>query len=350
MSPAREKKIRSWSLLLSLCGLIVVGAGWALADEESSAGAPEGVVAKIGEVEITEAELEESASEQLMEVDRQRYQILEGALGALINQRLMEIEAEAQGISIDDYEQQEVLSKVAPVTDGEVDVFYEARKDRINQPKEQVAEQIRAFLASQRTQKAYSETFDALREKYEVTTFMEPLRVTVATDGAPSMGPDDAPVTIVEFSDFECPYCARVVPTLERVREEYGDNVRIVFMQYPLPNHSKARKAAEAGLCAGDQGKFWEMHDSMFATQRALGVDQLKAKAESLELDLEAFNECLDSGRHAARVDADLVAGRKAGVSSTPSLFINGRAVIGAQPFEAMAEVIDDELRRAGIQ
>jgi len=334
---------------LSLCGLAVVAVGWALVDQDTVAGADApaaGVVAKVGDIEITEADLEASAAEQLMEVDRKRHQILEGALGSLIDEKLMEVEAEARGLTVDELAEQEIVSKVAPVTDGEVDVFYDAQKAQINQPKEQVAEQIRSYLARQRQQETGRAYLKTLKEKYEVTSYLDPLRVDVAAADSPGEGPVDALVTIVEFSDFQCPYCARVTPTLDRVREEYGDKVRVVFKQFPLPSHGDAQKAAEASLCANDQGKFWEMHDSMFATQRALGVDQLKAKAVTLELDTEQFDACLDNGEQADQVAADLALGRQAGVNSTPSLFINGRFLAGAVPFENMAAIIDDELRR----
>jgi len=152
-------------------------------------------------------------------------------------------------------------------------------------------------------------------------------------------------VTIVEFSDFECPYCSRVIPALEQVLDTYGDQVRLVFRQFPLNNiHPNAQKAAEASLCANDQGKFWEMHDLMFKEQRSLELEQLKEKAARLELDVEAFNECVDSSKYAEAVMSDQEAASRVGVSGTPALFINGRFLSGAQPYEQLAVVIDAEL------
>ena len=150
-----------------------------------------------------------------------------------------------------------------------------------------------------------------------------------------------------EFSDFECPYCAVLLPALDEVKRRYGDKVRLVFRHYPLTViHPDAWKAAEAALCAGDQGHFWELHDLMFAEQGTLAVADLKTKAARLDLDAEAFNECLDSGRHYDAVAADLRAGDAVGVAGTPALFINGRFIGGVAPFGMLAEVIDDELRR----
>jgi len=177
---------------------------------------------------------------------------------------------------------------------------------------------------------------------------LEPPRTRVAATG-PSKGPEDAPITIVEFSDFECPFCSRINPTLAQVRQNYADQVRIVFRQYPLPMHPNAVKAAEASLCAHEQGKFWEMHDVMFADQQQLGVEQLKAKASGIGLDPEDFNQCLDSGEYADEVQADLAAGAEAGVSGTPAMFVNGIPISGAVPYDQLSSVIDEELARKGV-
>ena len=160
--------------------------------------------------------------------------------------------------------------------------------------------------------------------------------------------PNTAPITIVEFSDFQCPYCARLIPTLEEVKKKYGDKVRIVFQQYPLAFHQFAQKAAEASLCAHEQGKFWELHDAMFQNQQNLAVEQLKAKATELGMNADQFNACLDQGKFASQVAADLEAGTKAGVNGTPAMFINGRFLSGAQPLGEITKVIDDELQRKG--
>jgi protein-disulfide isomerase len=133
-----------------------------------------------------------------------------------------------------------------------------------------------------------------------------------------------------------------------KVLQTYGDKVRIVFKDFPLPNHAEAFKAAEAAHCAGEQGKYWEMHDAMFANIRNLFVPSLKQTARGLGLDGAAFDQCLDSGKHAAIVRADYELGEKMGVNSTPTIYINGRPLIGAQPFEAFKAIIDEELARAG--
>ncbi len=171
-------------------------------------------------------------------------------------------------------------------------------------------------------------------------------RIAVPADG-PARGPATAKVTIVEFSDFQCPFCARVNPTLEKIRATYGDDVRIVFRHNPLPFHPNAEPAAEAAVLAGWSGKFWEMHDKLFGNQQALDRQGLERLASELGMDATAFRSALDSKTAKARVDADLALGQKVGVRGTPSFFIDGRPLIGAQPFEAFKQIIDDELARA---
>ena len=179
-------------------------------------------------------------------------------------------------------------------------------------------------------------------EEEEVEEEVE--RIEVDTTGDPVYGDENAPITIIEFSDFECPFCSRGYETINEVKELYGDQVKIVFKNFPLSFHEDAQKAAEAAECAQDQDLFWEMHDIMFENQDAISVDDLKAYAEEIGLDTEVFNECLDSDEKADAVTADMDAGSEAGVSGTPAFFINGIMLVGAQPLEAFQEIIDAEL------
>ena len=156
-----------------------------------------------------------------------------------------------------------------------------------------------------------------------------------------------APVTIVEFSDYQCPFCARVNPTLAKVRETYGDRVKIVFKDYPLPNHPQAPKAAEAARCAGEQKKYWEMHDAMFANQRALEVPALKQTARAIGLERRVVRSVPRFRQVAPRRSAAAAQlGERMGVNSTPTLYVNGRALIGAMPFENFKSIIDEELAK----
>jgi protein-disulfide isomerase len=181
----------------------------------------------------------------------------------------------------------------------------------------------------------------------------QPQNVVLGLAGEPTKGDANARVVLVEFTDYQCPFCGRHVrDALPQIEAEYvkTGKLRYVTREFPLESiHPQAFKAAEAALCAGDQGKYWEMHDRLFANQAKLQVPDLKEHAAALGLDAAAFGQCLDSSRHTADVQKDLEAGAGYGVSGTPSFFINGRPLVGAQPFEGFAQVIDDELERKGV-
>lgn len=173
--------------------------------------------------------------------------------------------------------------------------------------------------------------------------------VEVSLDDDAMMGDENAPVTIVEFSDYECPFCGRhFTQTYPQLKKEYVDTgkVKIVFRDYPLPFHPAAQKAAEAAECAGDQGKYWEMHNKLFSNQQALGVADLKKYAGELAIKQSEFDECLDSGKYASEVQSDLSDGSAYGVSGTPSFFINGMLLVGAQPYSEFKRMIDAELAK----
>lgn len=172
---------------------------------------------------------------------------------------------------------------------------------------------------------------------------------TVRTEGAPSKGPAGAPVTIVEFSDFQCPYCARAVPTLKQIEDTYKDTVRIVWKHLPLAIHKDAVGAALAAQAANKQGKFWELHDMMFADQKKLGPDDLKQYGKSLQLDMARFEADQVNVDEKKRIDADVAEARALGITGTPGFFINGRFISGAQPFENFAKIIDDELAKRNL-
>jgi len=281
-----------------------------------------------------------------IEAERGRHEALEDALQELVWQRLLDREAERTGSTAT-----ALLARVdesaQPVGEQDIKTFYERNQARIRGTLEQTAGQIRAYLERQARQRARNEFFAALEQRFAVEYRLAPLRYEVAADGFPAFGPPDAAVTLVEFSDFECPFCARFLPTLERAKQVYAGKLRVVYRHFPLYSiHPRAQKAAEASLCAADQGKFWELHDLMFAEQGALEVTDLKEKARRLGLDGAQFDQCLDEDRYAEAVREDYRDGEALGVTGTPALFINGRFLSGAVPFESLAEIIDDELAR----
>jgi protein-disulfide isomerase len=319
----------------------------------AAAAQADSVIAKIDGKPVTETEVKTKAAQPFSQLDREfeqkRHDLLDDQLRQMVRDRLVETEAAAKHVSKDQLLQDALKS--AEVSDADADKFYEENKARIPQgtTKEQIMPQIKNYLAQQKQTDLREKFYADLENRYKVEYLLEPIRVSVDTEGFPAKGPKDAPVTIVEFSDFQCPFCSRVVPTISEIEKKYAGKVRLVFRQYPLPFHPNAPKAAEAALCANEQGKFWEMHDAMFSDQNQLAVDNLKATAAKLGLKADDFNKCLDSGKQAATVQADISAGSAAGVSGTPTLFINGVALSGAQPLEQFTKIIDQELKRKGV-
>jgi len=323
-------------------------------DAASSPDLPD-VLATVDGETITFDDLPEGTVRQLAQLEnsyrQQRHQLLAGALDEAIADRMLAKEAEARDMTAAEVVVAETGGPPPLPSDSEIEAWYRQNQSRLQgRTLDQLREQIREFLRTQRAQAA-SDSLDArLREKYDVVVHLHPFRVDVDDPAAPAHGPADAAVTLVEFSDFECPFCGQFFPTIKRVEEEYGNRVRIVYRQFPIPSlHPSAFKAAEASLCAHEQGEFWSYHDLLFQEQDRLSVRELKEKAGRLGLDQGAFDSCLDTGRMVEHVQEDQAAGEAAGVSGTPALFVNGTPVPGgAVAFDILAEALDAELARTG--
>ncbi len=330
---------------------LAIGMGGALGAAEKTK--DEAAIATVDGAPVTPAELDEALGGRLVQLRTQEYELRRQVLEGLINTRLMDKEAKARGLSVADLTKQEIDDKAAPVSPDEVKTTYERLKAQGQVPATMAEADAKTRLETQMKQRHVEERRAAfsreLWSKAAVKVNLEPPRLPVSTELGAMRGPKDAPVTIVEFSDFQCPYCSRVTPTLKQVYERYGDKIRVLYREYPLPMHPQAPKAAEAGECANEQGKFWEMHDRMFADQAKLQPDDLKASAAAIGLDAAKFNECLDSGRNGAIVKRDMAEGERFGVNGTPAFFINGRPLTGAMPFDNFVKVIDEELTRAGV-
>lgn len=317
--------------------------------EEALTGDAAEVLATVGEAPVTRVEVEEPIRLEILSLQRSIQDRMDRALNRAIEEKLLEQEAAARETTVEELLDTEVDQHIVNPSDEQIEAFYEQQQARFRQPLEQVFSKIGAYLRLQQKNELRTELLKELSAKYSVEKLVQPPRFKVVTRDAPSIGNPDAPITVVEFSDFECPFCQLHQATLTKLRETYGDRLRLVYKHYPLAGHPAARKAAEASMCANDQGRFWEMHDGMFAQMNKLAVDDLKELAESLGLDTETFNECLDSGRWAAWVEQDLAQGKEVGVTGTPALFINGIVVSGAASYETIAAVIDEELDRLGI-
>lgn len=318
----------------------------------AAAPAPAGAVATVDGEPLTDDDMARAGGARYQTFKSQEYQAKRQFMESAIGQKLLENEAKRRGITVDELKKQEVESKVEAVTETQAKEFYEMNKGRFGQLSEAEAlDQIYKGLGQRRLQEKLNSYVATLRTSAKVRVLLDPYRMDVTADDDPARGgPADAPIMVVEFSDFQCPYCARVGPALKRVEEVYGGKVRIVYKDFPLTQiHPNAAKAAEAGSCAAEQGKFWALHDKMFENQAKLAVDDLKQSAKDAGLDAAAFAACLDSGKQAAEWAKDLADGERYGVTGTPAFFVNGRLLGGSPTFEAFADVIDDELQRKGL-
>jgi protein-disulfide isomerase len=305
----------------------------------------ESQVRKEGADDLESLELKKLRAQASFVQDEQ--EILSSALDRIVEEKLLEAEAAKQGISIEELTAREIDQKVREATSEEIDSFYEANRQRIQMKKEEAIPKIAAYLKNKEASQARKTYIEQLEKEHKVTRSLEPIRFDVKAAGRPSRGSDSAPVSLVLFSDFQCPYCRNMSKTLKEVVNHYGNRVQLVFRQMPLSSiHPFAQKAAEASLCADAQGHFWEMHDLMFQDQKGLGQEDLKKKAGQLGLNKAAFDKCLDDGKFTAEVQEDVRAGATAGVDGTPALFVNGRFLNGDRPYEDIAETIDEELSR----
>jgi protein-disulfide isomerase len=284
------------------------------------------------------------------ETTQKLYEGRRNALEAIVADSLIAEAAKGKGLSPDAYVEAEIARRVKPVTDAEVVSFYQANASQMQgRALDVMAPAINRYLEEQRRLEARMAMVADLRKGAPAVRVMldAPRHEVALASSDPALGSASAPVTIVEFSDFQCPFCRSVSPTLKKVRETYGDKVRIVWKDYPLTQiHPEAFKAGEAAHCAGEQGKFWEYHDRLFANQQALQPTDLKKYAADLGLDSAKFNACVDASKYGDRVREGVAQGTSLGVNSTPTVYINGRLLSGAQPYETFALVIDEELSR----
>jgi protein-disulfide isomerase len=306
--------------------------------------ADDAVVARIGETTISRADLEKEVKAQLIEIDNARYEALKSGLDRMIGEKLFVAEAKARGMTVEALLAAEVKSKVKAPTDEEIASVYEASKAELGDATlEQVKPQIIQFLSQRQEAVATRELVDSLRAKYKPVINLEAPRLDVATGDLEGRGPADAPITIIAFSDYECPYCKRAEETVEQVIAAYPNKIRYYHRDFPLDFHANARPAAEAARCANAQGKFWPYRTALFASQN-LAEERLKSIADETGVDRAKFDECLASDQFASAIDKDMSDGAGVGVNGTPAFFVNGRMLSGAQPLEAFKEIIEGEL------
>lgn len=304
--------------------------------------------ATVGGKAITMVDVENHVKPKLIEIDAERYSALREGLDELIAEELFTREAKARGVTEEALVKAEIIDKVPEPSDADVQKLYDSAKEQLGgQPLDAVKPQIVNYLKEQKAVERQGVFIEELKKKYKTVVMLKPPVVKVETAGRVSRGGGpNAPVTIIEFSDYECPFCKRAEPTVDQVMEVYGDKVRLVFRDFPLPMHEHARLASEAANCANAQGKFWEYHKKLFASDD-LKKENLQKMAAETGLDKAKFDQCLEQEEFKAAIDKDIADGAAVGVNGTPAFFINGRSISGAQPFEKFKEIIDEEIARA---
>ena len=359
--PTRTRVLPTALMLASLTLTVALGAC------RESAATPEGkavqplsgstdsqaVLARIGDETITMRDVSSRAGDRLAMLETQ-YQVAKNrmigaALDSLIRDRTVVAEAKKRGKSVDELVAAEAGPSGFDPSEAEIAAWYKENPTRVgNRPIEQVRPQISRLLRTEKQRAAERKLEERIKAEHDVTVSYQPYRLQFDNAKAPTLGKADAPITLVEFSDFQCPFCKGMAPTLKEVAEKLGDKVKIVYRQYPIASiHPFAVKAAEASLCANEQGKFWELHDAMFEDQKKLAVTDLKATAVRLGMDGKKFDTCLDSGRYVEQVQNDLREGQRAGVTGTPAVFINGIEVPGGNvPYSTLEAAIQRELVR----
>ncbi len=302
------------------------------------------VVAELGDLRLTEAELAEKIRPQMAKIEAEIYETKRDAIDDWVNISLLEKEAKRQGTSVESLLDQKTTG--IEVSDAEAEAFYNANKGRIKGDFAQVKSRVVAQLSGQKRQEITRSFLAELEKQTPAKIYISQPRIDVSADDDPAIGDTDAKITLIEFSDFQCPFCKRARPVIDQILSTYGKKVRYVFRDFPLAFHRDSPLAHEAANCAGDQGQYWEYNRKLWENQQDLKREQLLANAKALKLKEADFVQCLDSHKYTAEVQKDIADGRKAGVSGTPAYFVNGRMLSGAQPFEAFAKIIDDELSK----
>jgi len=318
----------------------------ATATEQATMSTDSSVVARIGDTAVTLEELDSWIKDDLFDRETSggnslnAYKLRNEAMRRMITMKVVEGEAARRNTTSDAMIMGEVAAR-GEVSDAEVEEFYNEQGDKVgDQTLEDLTPRIRDYLKQLRSQQVVEKMMDDAN----VVFLLEQPVVEVAAIG-PSKGPADARVTIVEFSDFECPFCSRALPVLKMIVDRYPDDVRLVYRHLPLERiHMRARPAAEASLCADEQGKFWAYHDVLFANAKALSDEDLKQYAQDLDLDVAAWSQCREEGTTSVRVDADIEAAQAVGITGTPAFVVNGVLLSGSRPFQEFVEVIEAAL------
>lgn len=331
---------RKLPVVLSL--LLVCLFGPAATGENRPASGDSTVIAEIDGAPVTLGELEQKHADTLFQAKSSFYQSQRKALDALIDDSLLQRQAQRESLTVDQLLQKHVNASLPKdPTEESLRVYYEGIET--NEPYEAVHDKILEHLRQRRLEKARAAYLQSLRQGAKIAIRLSPPRAVIPLNDTGLRGRHDAPVILVEYADYECPYCQQIEPDLKKLEAEYRGKLSLAYKDVPLPMHSHAEKAAEAARCAGVQGKFWEYHDLLFETKES-GVPELKRHARTLDLDPARFDKCLDSGEQADRVKSDLGEAQRLGLVGTPTFFINGRFLGSGISPETLQREVEQEL------
>lgn len=326
---------------------LIVGGVLCAASFADVARAADPAVATVAGKTITQSELEKEVKSRLIAIEQEKYEAMREGLEAMIAKELLAQEAKARGVTVEALEKVEVKDKVTQPTDADIQELYDANKEELgNEPLDKVRPRLVEFLQQTAEAQLHGALITQLKSKYKTSITLKAPTVDVATGSRPPLGNPKGPIKIIEFSDYECPFCKKGEEAMQQVMKEYGDRVQLYYRDYPLPFHKNARNAALMASCANAQGKFWEFHGKLFAMAE-LSTDKMKAIAAELGLDQTKFNKCFEDQEFKKALDQDILDGANVGVTGTPTFFVNGRVLTGAQPFEAFKQVIDEELAKS---
>ncbi|MCB9062205.1 MAG: DsbA family protein [Halobacteriovoraceae bacterium] len=306
------------------------------------------LVAKSKTFQINEAEFYKDIRSDIYEAEMKVFEIKMNRLKSLVLEKLVMNDPQRKNMTNDQF-MDEFIAKGISVKPSDIDDFVKERKIPSTHLNEQMKERIKSFLELEKKKEAVEKWVAQKVGDAGIEVFLdEPQRPIFKVDAgnAPFLGDKDAKVTIVEFSDFQCPFCQKGAEIMTEIKKKYGNKVKIVFKNFPLPFHNNALIAAQSALCAHEQDSknFWKMHDVMFADQAKLSESDLKESAKKLALDMTKFESCLSSKKYEKQVQMDMEEGKNIGVKSTPTFFVNGKLINGAHPVEVFSELIDQEL------
>jgi len=294
-------------------------------------------------VAISAAEIEHKQGPSLFQARNNYFQAERKAVEEYVDVYLMEREAKKAGAATVDEMLEKTVYKTLPGDPSEeaLKFYFEGldTKDTFEKVRPQILDHIRKI----RKDRAKASLLAKLRGEAKISYNLSVPRAEISQAGAPARGASNAKVSIVEYADFECPYCQQIQPALDRLEKEYSDKISFIYKDTPLPMHANAQKAAEAAHCAEAQGKYWEYHDQLYKT-KALELSQLKEHARTLKLDGDKFDACLDSNSKADVVKGQLDEGMGLKIEGTPSFFINGRFYAGNLSYDELRSVVEEEL------